>query len=812
MLRNYLKIALRHILKYKSHAFINVLGLAIGLACCTLLLLYVQDELTFDGFHNKADRIYRVNESRRTADGDDRYRGYTAGAVGPALQRDLPEVEDAVRLFMGWRLTIKREGTGLIVRDYFFSDSSFFRVFDFPVLQGNPANALAAPRSIVLSASMAHSLFGDEPAVGRTLKVEAEDFPEFGVEPFTVTAVVADPPHNSHLDFKLLISMNTLDPFTDFSRYLSSWDAAFLLTYITLDAQNELEATSTKLPDLSNTYRGPEAWQQRKLVLQPLRDIHFHSAHIEAEHNKREGDLIYVYIFAAIALLIVLIAAINYLNIATARSLGRAREVGLRKVVGAGRRQLVGQFLGESLLTVLIALAVAIGLVELLLPFFNTLAQKNLQFALSANTELLLAMLLLALIVGLLAGSFPAFHLSRFRPIAVMHGMLPGGRRAGSLRRALVVTQFSLSIAMIAATLVVARQLDFVHSKTLGFNKEWLVVIDINHDDVQSKYISMRTELKRHAGIEQVTTSSRVPGDWKSFRQIDVQRDGVPEGEGQRMYFNGVDEYFLSTYEIDLVAGRNFQRELASDSAAVLLNETAAKALFDESPLGRMIQIPNFEFRGRVVGVVRDFHFHSLHAAIAPMVIGFMPESGRHPVHGIDYFSVRLAGANIPEALDYITEVHGRFDPVNPTELAFLRDWWGELYDRDARIGQVFGAAAALAIFIACLGLFGLASFAAQQRSKEIGIRKVLGASVRNIVLLLARDFTRLVLIGFVLAIPLAWFAMQQWLQDFAYRIDIGGGLFLTAGLLALAIAGITVSYQAIKAALANPVDAIKYE
>jgi putative ABC transport system permease protein len=365
---------------------------------------------------------------------------------------------------------------------------------------------------------------------------------------------------------------------------------------------------------------------------------------------------------------------------------------------------------------------------------------------------------------------------------------------------------------MIVATLVVFQQLDYARHKKLGFNQDQLVVIDINHDDVQTNFLNIKNEFLRHAAVRGVTVSSRVPGDWKSFRRIRAVKEGQAETEAQQMFFNGVDEDFLGVYEIDLVQGRNFSRAMATDSTAVILNETAARALFADSPIGQTIRVPAFNFTGHVIGVVRDFHFHSLHDKIEPMVMGFMPAGGRHAVHGIDYFSLRIAAENVQETIDFITKVHGQFDAVNPIEHAFLNQWWIDLYNRDERLGRIFGISAGLAILIACVGLFGLAAFMAEQRTKEIGVRKVLGASISSLVVLLSKDFTRFVLLGLLVATPLAYFTMDKWLQNFAYRIDIGWWVFALAGGLALVIALATVSTQAIKAAMANPVEALRYE
>jgi putative ABC transport system permease protein len=813
MFKNYLKIAIRNFLKYKNYSLINIFGLACGMACCILILLHVQDELRFDAFHAKADRIFRVVEKRSTNEGES-HVAITVPPVAPAMKNDFPEVIEAVRFFIGWRLTVKQGEGRHIVRDYFFSEPGFFNIFDFPLRQGDPQTALAAPRAIVLTETTARRFFGNENPLGKTLQLEAEDFPEFGKGDFTVTGVLRDLPRNSHLDFGMLVSLSTLDAFPELQQALQSWNPSGFgaATYVVLDRDMQRVAVEAKLADFSIKYRGPEVSASRALYLQPLRDIHFYSAHISAERNKNEGELGYVYIFEVIAAFIALIACINYMNMATARAMHRAKEVGMRKVIGADKRQLIGQFLSESLGITFVALLLALVLVELALPGFNDLADKHLALDLSTGWSVLAGLLVIALFLGFISGSYPAFYLSRFQPIMVLKGALRAGSSASRLRRGLVVAQFALSLIMIVATFVVYQQLDYVRHKQLGFNQEQLVVIDINNDDVQSNFTTLKTEFLRNNAVQSVTVSSRVPGDWKSFRQIQVVKEGVPDNESQAMSFNGVDEDFLKTYEVELVAGRNFSRELASDSAAILLNETAARMLFGEEALGKFLRVPAAKFQGQVVGVVKDFHFLSLHDQIGPLVMGLMPKSGQHSLHGIDYFTLRISTVNVPETIAFITKIHEQFDRVNPIELDFLDKWWQSLYQRDERVGKIFGASATLAILIACIGLLGLSSFMAEQRTKEIGVRKVLGASVASIIALLSHDFTKLVLVATLLASPVAYYAMQKWLQSFAYRIEIGWLIFVAAGVLTAVIALLTTSYQALKAALGNPVEALRCE
>jgi len=812
MLKNYLKIVLRNFLRHKTHTAINVLGLAFGIASCLLILLHIQDELRFDAFHQKAERIFRIVNAQYRPGQEDAHFAYSEAPLGPALVTDLPQAEATVRFFRGWRLTVKASEPGIIVRNYFFTEPSFFQVFDFTLLHGEASTALTQPGAVVLTETAARQYFGEPNPLGKTLRVEAEDFPEFGRNEYTVTGVLRDLPANSHLQFDLLMSSATLVGFEQTREMTTSWDNDGAITYVLLKPGHTPAELQKQFPALSEKYRGAEAWARDSFYLQPLKDVHFYSQHISAEVNQHEGEIVYVYVFSVLALVIALIACINYMNLATALAANRAKEIGLRKVIGAQRPQLVRQFFSESLLTTFVALLFAVGILELALPAFNNVAGKKLALDLSNNGPMLAGMLAMLMLIGLVAGSYPALYLSRFQPVATLKGMFASGAKHSRLRHALVVTQFALSIIMIIATLVVREQLQYARTKALGFNQERLVVVDINNDDVQTNFKTIKTEFLRNANVRSVSVSSRVPGDWKSFRQIRVAKEGAAENEAQSMFFNGVDEDFMKTYEIDLIAGRNFSQDFATDSTALLLNETAARALFGEEPLGKVLRVPARNFAGRVVGVVRDFHFHSIHRAIAPLVMGYMPPGGSHVLHGIDYFSLRLSGANLPETIDFITKVHARFDRVNPIEIGYLDQWWRNLYQADDRVGSVFGVAAGLAILIACVGLFGLAAFMAEQRAKEIGVRKVLGASVQSLVMLLSKDFTKLVSIAFVIAVPVAYFAMNRWLENFAYRIDVGPVTLALAGLLALAITWMTVSYQAIKAALANPVEALRYE
>jgi putative ABC transport system permease protein len=808
--KNHLKIAVRNLRKHKEYSLINIIGLAAGLACCILILLYVLDELNFDAFHKKADRIYRVVEIKQSPDLGEQHSALTAGTVGPALVSELPEIANSVRLLNPFtRRTVQHGETRFYEADHLFTEPSFFELFDFALAQGDPKTALRDPKSVVLTAEAARKYFGDEEPYGKTLMVEQ-------LGDFKVTGVLRAMPRNSHLNFSMLFSFATLEAIDGWKRFMNTWDSDGFITYVLLK-EDHAAVPPAKLAAFVNQHKAKEFGVTRSLYLQPLRQIHFYSSHIQIRRNENKGEIAYVYIFSAIAIFIVLIACINYMNLATARSMHFAKDVGIRKAVGAHRGQLIGQFLSESILFAFVAFLIAYATVELILPAFNAFTGKKLQLGFSASSLLLLGLGLMTLLVGVVSGSYPSFYLSRFQPAFVLKGSFKTGAGNILLRRGLVVAQFVLSIVMIVATLVVSRQMRYVREKRLGFEKEQMLVIDINSGNARRNFQTMKAEFAQIPAVRGVSVSSRVPGEWKNIVEIEALPEGAPESEIRTMSFIGIDEDFLATFGVDLMAGRNFLPEVATDSAAILLNEAAAQMFGGEAVVGKRLQIPLSQspgdapappFQGLIIGIVKDFHFRSLYEKIDPLVLGHC----NNPFQLIDYFTLKIDGRDIPATLAAAQRINERFDPSHPFEYNFLDARLKDFYVADQKVGRLFGIAAALAILIACLGLFGLASYTAEQRTKEIGVRKVLGASAPHIVLLLSKDIAKLMLIAFIIASPLAYYAMNKWLQDFAYKIDVGWSTFGLAGILTLAIALLTVSYQAIKAALANPVDSLRYE
>lgn len=804
MIYNYVKIALRNLLKHPLYSAINIGGLAVGLACTLLIILYVQDELSFDGFYADAERIYRVVEERQTPDGVKRYFANTMGTIAPALLAEFPEVLAAVRIRDRGGLGRVAVGYGeysAYVGDHLMVEPSFFNVFDFKLLQGNAETALSDPRSIVLTERSANQYFGSENPIGKILKTD-----RFG--DLKVTGIVQNPPKNSHLDFNMLFPFAIVESIEGWKRFINSWDSDGFITYVKMKENISVDEFNAKLLALVEQRRTEQKQQARIPSLQTLTNIHFGSAHIEADNNSSKGEIAYLYVFSAVGLFVLAIASINYMNLATARSMKRAKEVGMRKVAGAGKGQLVWQFLSESILFSLLSFVIAAIIVELVLPSFNAMANKALVLGLTANLLLVLGLFVLVICVGIVSGSYPALYLSQLNPAVAFRGESRVGTRASFLRKSLVVVQFSLSIIMIIATFVVSNQLDFIRTKNLGFNQDQLVVIDINSGNTRRNFVSIKNEIGAIPAVKSVSVSSRVPGEWKNISRINAVPEGSPETDVRSMYFMAIDEQFLDTFEISLAEGRNLSSEMGTDTTAVIINETAAKMLGWDSVLGKELRVPSENFTARVVGVVKDFHFQSLHEVINPLVLGHW----NNPVTVIDYFTCRVNTASIQQTLLRLRQIHEKFDQETPFEFNFLDERLSDFYLQDQRVGTIFRIAASLTIVIASLGLLGLAAFAAEIRTKEIGVRKVLGASAAGIVRLLSMDFIKLVLIANLIAWPVAYYAMHQWLQDFAYRIELTLWVFALAGGAALLIALLTVSFQAVKAATANPVEALRHE
>ncbi|MCB9285674.1 MAG: ABC transporter permease [Lewinellaceae bacterium] len=805
MFRNYLKTAFRNLWKFRSYTLINILGLAIGVACVLLILLYVRSELSYDRFHENRDRIYRLTMEATNP----QTRETMQRAVGPyRLAEEMkPDLSDftLIRFAVQDRELIEL-GDEIFTEEHFaFVDPAALQVFHFPLLSGDPETALDNPFSVVLSESAARKYFKDANPVGKALTIREQ--------PFEVTGIMEDVPQNSQLGFDVLASMNCARQV--FSRIvLENWGEGYVETFAMIPEGKrpaDYEEALAAFVDVKL-----EGWKEfsPQLIMQPLPEMYLHSKNIHSFFTG--GDITYVYAFSLIALFILLIACINYMNLATARSSVRAREVGMRKVVGASRSQLIGQFLSESTLLALISLVLAVGIVYLVLPAFNNLAGQEIPFSLLDNWGLLAGLAGIVVLIGIAAGSYPAFLLSAFRPVAVFSGQLQQGFRGGNLRKVLVAFQFMTSIFLLIVTGVVYQQLEYCRNMDLGFDKEHLVLIEGTPTEMRGRYDQFAEQLAANPHIVSSAASSRVPPGRlsSSFR---TRPEGIPEERQQGMQTVWTDFDFIETMGFEMAAGRSFSRDFPADAGtAFILNEAAVREIgwTDETAIGKGFgssEIADWESGqwqdrdGTVIGVLKDFHFESMKEEIVPTVYFVAPYMAWNYV-------IRIKPDDIPETISYIEGVWERFNTDAPFEYTFVDENFAALYRAEERQGRIFGIFAALAIFIACLGLVGLASFTAEQKRKEVSIRKVLGASRMSIITLLSKEFTWLVLIAFLLATPLAWYLMNTWLQDFAYRISIGVGVFLLAGLASLLAAWATVAWQTARVARANPADVLKTE
>ncbi len=781
MFKNYLKIALRNALKHKSYSLINIVGLATGMTCCLLILLYVQEELAFDRFHGKSDRIYRINKTIHEESGEVTHTAEMPGNLAPTLVQDYAEVESAVRLRPWWSEMLVRHGEKKLKIDHVvFTDSTFFEIFDFELVAGDRKQVLRAPLTAVITEEVAQQFFGESDPMGQVL-VGLFDMP------LTVAGIAKQPPEYSHIQFNILISWSTSthSAYAERFSWMNRWMAQTAFTYALLAPGADPQALEAKFPAFMQRYMA--RWADKYFpYLQPLRDIHLRAANIplQFQMNINAGNIQTIYILSIIAALVLIIACINYMNLATARAARRAAEVGLRKVVGADKRQLVWQFLGEALALALLA--------------------RALVFEPGPNPLLLLGMLGVTLFVGLAAGSYPAFVLSSFQPITALKGGLASRLQGALSRKALVVVQFCFSIFLIIATLVVQQQRDYMRTKNLGFDREQVVMLEIPNSTIRTQVQAFKTELLRHPNILSAALASGGPGI--GAMGFDVLPEGQPVSARFGVPTIGVDFDFAKTYGLEFIQGRDFNHNFPTDSAAVLINATLVQQLGWDSPMGKILTLGTDDPQAlTVIGVVKDFHLRSVHQKIEPVLLYITDRRFHH-------LSVKLTGHDLPQTLQYLAATWARFEDQQPFEYKFLDETFEKYYLAEERLTQVLGIFSALAIGIAGLGLFGLAAYVAEQRTKEVGVRKVLGASLAGIVSLLSKDFVKLVLLADLIAWPAAYFAMNRWLQDFAYRVELGAWMFALAGGIALFIALLTVSTQAIKAGLANPVEALRYE
>jgi len=822
MIQNYLTTALRNLRKNKFFSLLNITGLAVGLACCMLIALYIYEETHYDRHHDRAGDLYRVGTTFINLKGvggeQERPTFNTPAPLGAVLQREFPEIEMTARTAMVFdrdKTLLRSLENGQIHKAFneakgYFADSTYFQLFQYQFIEGNPEKALAAPQTLVISEEIARKLFDDEPAYGRSVRISTNWFE--GDLDFQVTGVFRQPDAPSHLDGRFFMSLYSggLGDFLKNTTDLATNN--MFATYLRLRPGSDGKALEAKLPAFVDKHMANDLKARgfsKKQFLVAVPDVHLSGVGLSGWSSG--GSTTYLYILGSIALFTLLIACVNFMNLSTARSARRASEVGVRKSVGASKSALVGQFLGESVLISMSSFVLALGLAWAVLPFFNKLSERQLSLSFSENPTLYGGFFTLALLTGLVAGIYPAFYLSSFRPVEVLKGKFVNSLSAAFLRKGLVVFQFVISAGLILASLVIVTQMKFLQSKDLGFQKDQQIVLPLLSKAAVAAYQPLKAELQRDSRIESVGASQYYPGILNPA-DMGFRQEGQPMEQSVITRLNWVDYDFLQTLGIRPVAGRLFSSAFPADtSRKIILNEIAVKKIgftSPESAIGQKVMFSwqNQDYRFDIVGVVKDFHFESLHEPIDPY--GF--QLNDRPQY--NYLIARAGAAEMPALLASIENIWKRLVPGEPFEYSFLDEDFQKNYKADRQMASLVGSLTFIAILISCLGLFGLAAFAAERRTKEIGIRKVLGASVAGITGLLAKDFLKLVLLAIVLASPIAYWAMNQWLKDFEYRIDIQWWMFVAAGATAVAIAFLTVSFQSIKAALTNPVKSLRSE
>ncbi|MFA6087785.1 ABC transporter permease [Mucilaginibacter sp.] len=808
MIKNYLRSAFRNISKHKFISFINISGLTIGLTCCLLILTYIIKEVSYDKFNTNAKDIYRVTRSFNSADGAvNLHLGAVAPPFGPLLKNEFPDIKKVTRVYPNSGVTLRYKEKLFNEKGSCFADENFFDFFTVKTVKGNPKTALKDPFCVMLTEDLARKYFGDDDPMNKEIR--------FGNQfNFKVTGIYKALPANSQLHPQMLMSFNTLNDTTVYGKknLETNWGNNSFYTYLMFPPNYNVAHVVSQFPAFLNKYMPPNGdgstnkpSDGTKLSLQRLLDIHLHS-HLDSEIEDN-GDIKRVYIFSAIALFILLIACINYMNLSTARSTLRAKEIGIRKVIGAQQKEIIVQFLGESVFITYLSLVLAFLLTALSLPAINKVSELGLSINSLLQPVILLPVLILPFIIGIISGIYPAIFMSSFNPSKVLKGMLKVGGGGVSFRKVLVVTQFSVSIILIVATTIVFQQLQYIQKKSLGFNKDHIITIG---EVSANMFESFKTDLLKNPEIKNMGRSSRLPsGRLLDDQGISVFESGASLPVKADVKYINADYGFIPTYGIRMAAGRNFSRDFGTDSNNYIINTAAVKVLGWKTPdnaIGRNIIYGGVT--GKVVGVINDFHFESLHQNIIPLLMR-MPAFANSNYGRV---SIKVDGHNVKAAISTIEQVWKKYQPETPFEYTFLDERFQKLYNAEQQQAQLFTIFSCIAIFIACLGLFGLSAFTISQRVKEIGVRKVLGASVQQIVTELSKDFLKLVIIAAVIALPIAWYAMNKWLLDFAFRINIQWWVLAMAGIVAVIIAFLTISYQSIKAALANPVKSLRSE
>jgi putative ABC transport system permease protein len=805
MFKNYFKLAFRNIIRQKGFSFINIGGLAIGMACCIIILLFIQYELSYENMHPDLDNIYRVLTIDKAMGTNSQRVGITIPALGPSIPDAFPEVKDFLRIRrQGQLLVTYEENPSVYIQSLYAMDENAFDFFGFNLLEGDPATALKDPYTVVLTKSEESRIFGDESAMNKTIRTGN------GFD-LTVTGIIEDLPLNTHLSCTALESFATgiaqarqnQPPDSNRPIWIESWQMIAMPTYIRLKDGFTAAGMDARL---TAHCRDNEVGENFDITLQALNDVHLRSTDIIFDGGvSNKGDINNIYVFAAIAFLVLLIASVNYMNLSTAKSMQRAKEVGMRKVVGSVRSQLISQFLGESMILTLLALILAIPLVEIVLPWLSDLGGMDIRMNLLENHVITLFMIALLVVVGLVSGLYPAFALSGFKPLTVLKGSFKTGKKGTRLRTILVIFQFTLSIALIGSTAVVRKQLKFIKNKDLGYDRERVLLFDMQDNAMYENIELLRDELKKHSAFEKVATAGNVPG--RTFGRTGINPEGAVDDDIWIMSQTSLSADAIDALGMEIVLGENFLPEMTRENMDVIINETAVRQLGWENPLEKRFFFGPEDSTGVAIrGIIKDFHFIGMHQNIEPVVI--FPQT-RGPGNIV---VARVAPGQIESAMDHVNDVWKEVYPDHPLTYMFMDDEFNQIYQRDDVTSKIVNIFSGLAIFIACLGLLGLASYAISQRKKEIGIRKTLGSSSAEIVKILTFNFMKWVLIANLLAWPLIYFCMNKWLQNFAYRTELDIWIFIISSMIGIMIALITISLQTFKAANENPIDALKYE
>jgi putative ABC transport system permease protein len=792
MLKNYVITAVRYLWKQKGFSVINLIGLTIGMSVCYFALLFVRFELNYDTYHEKSDRIYRLVTDIKTEHGTEQLS--TTATMAPAIQSAFPEIQAATRIFLD-HLIIQKGKEQYSEEKVAYADSSIFSVFTFPLVSGNPIQSLVVPYSVVLSETSAHKYFGEDNAVGKILLVN-------GKEQATVTGVMKDIPDNSHFKVDMLFSLSTLG-----EEWMQNSKRFFFYTYLLLPENQNPQALEAKFPNLVKDHID-QSNGKYSLILEPLKSVYLDGKPRGSKAGSSvNGNRNHVYIFSFVAAFVLFIACFNFINLTTALSIHRAKEIGIRKVLGTTKSLLIFQFLIEALVLSLISFILSILVCTLFLPYFNNLAGKTISTGIFQNPDTIACLFLISIVIGLLSGIYPAFFLSRFEPVRILKGGFVSVTSGIAFRKALVITQFSISIILIVATIVVFSQLHFMQSQELGFRKDHMLVIDFQYDDkIINHEETIKEQLTKIPGVTAATISSSIPGRSNHIYPTKIENRSSDMQDFQMdTYF--VDYDFLKQYEISVLAGRAFSKQFGSDlKESILINEAAVKSLGYANPqevIGK--RFSQLNVNGLVIGVVKDFHFQSFQEQIQPLVLRVAPGF-------FTFLTLNVSGENMLERMELLEKKWKELAPDLPLIYFFADKAYNHQYVEEQRFGNLFIGFTSFAILISCLGLVGLTAFSITRRTREVGVRKVMGASVAGVIGLLSLDFIKLVFVSILVASPIAWYVMHQWLMEFAYRIKISPWVFVLAGFLALFIAIVTVSFQAIKAALLNPVKALRSE